>query len=299
MKNAIKVFCFVIAFIVLGTAGTYFFLTFDKGEFEYIDGNEKSTVVITNYIGSEKDVVIPKHLRFKKVTAIDEDAFRETNIESVVIKGNATKIGQNAFNGCKSLKSVKIEEGVMTLGEAAFFDCESLESVTIPKSLQKINDFAFHNTALKDIDFGKNENFICENGVIYSKDKTVLYEALKTADLSSFVCPESVTSIKGGAFWGHSEMKSFKINDGIKKIERATFFGCKGLTEITLPSSVVAIDSIPFVESGIKKVYIPKQTYNIDKAAFLKSEDKITIVTPKGSKAAKFAEENKIKTELV
>lgn len=299
MKNAIKVFCFVLAVIIIGTAGTYFYFTWDKGEFETIEGSEKGTVMIESYIGEETDVVIPKSLRGKKVIGIEKSAFEEAKITSVKIGKNVKSVGQNAFKNCASLKSVELDEGVVSLGEAAFYGCEALESIKIPSTLEKINDAAFIDTQIKDIDFSKNEYFTFENGIIYNKDKTVLVAVMKSADLSDFVLPETVNTINAYAFYNHSELKSIKLNDGIKKLYNATFYGCKGLTELRIPSSVLSIDSLLVNESGIKKIYITNGTKTIDKMAFYEMEDKLTIVTTKGSAAAKFAEENKFKTEIV
>lgn len=299
MKNAIKVLCFVLAVLIIGTAGTYFYFTWDKGEFKIIDGTDRGTVIITGYVGDKADVVIPKTLRAKKVVSIDEKAFEETDIVSVEISSNVKTVGKNAFKNCKKLKSVKLNEGVRSLGESAFFGCTELDSVSIPKSLEKLNDAVFFDTAIKSLDFTKNDFFVEENGVVYDKDKTILYFALPTSDLSGFVCPDTVKSIGNYAFANHKELKSFKINDGVKILGTETFFGCTEMTELRLPTSVVAINPLSISNSGIKKIYIPKQTVNIDKTAFYGMEKQLTIVTVKGSTASHYATNNKFNLEIV
>lgn len=299
MKNAIKVFCFVVAMIVFASAGTYFYFTWDKDEFEITDGAEPGTAVITGYFGEEKDITVPKSLRAKKITAIESGAFEKSEITSVRIGKNINYIGRNAFKDCASLKTAVIEEGVKSIGEASFYGCKALESIEIPSTVEKIDDAAFFDTGLKEIDFSKNEHFICENGVIYSKDKTTLYCALVSADLSNFVLPETVTSINAYAFYNHKELKTLTLNEGIKKIYNATFFGCDNLAELKLPSSVISIESAAFTGSGLKKIYISGSTVTIDKNAFFKMEEQVTIVTTKGSAAEKFANENKFKCEIV
>ena len=42
------------------------------------------------------------------VTIINQVAFRDKTIKSVIIPGTVTKIGSNAFGGCKSLNSITI-----------------------------------------------------------------------------------------------------------------------------------------------------------------------------------------------
>lgn len=298
LKNAIKVACFVLAVLIIVGTGSYFYLK-DVWDFDFVDGTEKGTAVLMGYYGDAKNVKLPDRLRGKKVVSIGEGAFKGSDIVSVEVSKYVTTVEKNAFRDCKNLKSVKLPEGLRSLGESAFLDCSALENVNIPSDLEKINDAVFLNTAIKSLDFSKNENFVFENGVIYNKDITKIYHALATADLSSYVCPASVKTISPYAFNGHAELKSFKINDGVKRLESATFYGCKGLKELNLPDSVLYIGPLAVSDSGVQKIYIPKQTATIDKSAFLQMEKQITIVTPANSPAAKFAQTNNLKVETV
>lgn len=297
MKNAIKVICFVLAFILIGTAGTWVYFKWDKGEYEFYDGVDRGTVIISGYIGESKDVVIPKRLRGKKVVRIDDSAFKRTDITSVKIGGNVTAIGKSAFLQCEKLKKVELDEGVRAIGDSVFSECTSLESVSIPSTLEKIGEGVFLKTAVKDLDFSKNENFVNDNGVIYNKDKTQLLFTLSNVDLTNFVCPDTVTSVDSYAFYGHSEMKSVKLSNNLQKISSALFLDCTGLKQLSVPESVVSIDMIAFSNCGLERVYIPSQVRKIEKGAFMQAEDKITVVTPAGSAAEKYAKEYKIKVE--
>lgn len=298
LKNAIKVACFVFAVLIAVGIGSYFYLK-DVWDFDFVDGTESGTVVLMGYYGDAKNVKIPDRLRGKKVVSIGDGAFEESDITSVDIGKYVTTVDKNAFKECKSLKSVKLPNGIRSLGEGAFLMCSSLETVNIPSSLEKIGDAVFIETAIKTLDFSKNDKFVLDNGVIYNKDMTRIYHALTTADLSSYVCPTTVTAISPYAFNDHKELKSFTINDGIKRLESATFLGCKGLKELKLPDSVVYIGPLAVSDSGVQKIYIPKQTATIDKTAFLQMENQLTIVTSSNSPAAKFAQNNKFKCEIV
>ena len=67
MKNAIKVLCFTLAVIIVGTSAFLIYFKWDKSQFEYVDGTKKGTVMITGYKDESKDITIPSKLRGKKL----------------------------------------------------------------------------------------------------------------------------------------------------------------------------------------------------------------------------------------
>ena len=65
--------------------------------FTYTVSDNKIT--ITGYTGSEVDITIPSEIEGKPVTRIGNSAFKDKNIENVVISGNVTDIESSAFYG--------------------------------------------------------------------------------------------------------------------------------------------------------------------------------------------------------
>ncbi|MBO4432355.1 MAG: leucine-rich repeat protein [Clostridia bacterium] len=125
-----------------------------------------------------------------------------STIKTVIIKKRITSIGDNAFYGCKGLKSITIPDSVKTIGQDAFRDCTGLKSITIPDSVTSIDWGAFsHCTGLKSI-----------------------------------TIPDSVKSIDWGAFWGCTGFKSITIPDSVKSIGECAFNDCAGLEKITVKS---------------------------------------------------------------
>ncbi len=60
------------------------------------------------------------------------------------VKFKVTDISDNAFSGCKKLKSVTIGKAVTTIGNKAFFKCTSLKKITLPAGVTKIGKKAFY-----------------------------------------------------------------------------------------------------------------------------------------------------------
>jgi hypothetical protein len=52
--------------------------------------------------------------------------------KTTVIPESVTKIGDDAFLGCTSLKSITIPESVTEIGSEAFYDCTSLVTINVP-----------------------------------------------------------------------------------------------------------------------------------------------------------------------
>lgn len=60
------------------------------------------------------------------------------------IRYKVTAISDNAFSGCKKLKSVTIGKYVTSIGNKAFFKCTSLKKIIIPASVEKIGKKEFY-----------------------------------------------------------------------------------------------------------------------------------------------------------
>lgn len=300
MKNAMKVFCFVLAVILAGTVTCLIYFKWDKGEFTYVDGEKSGTVVITGYIGEDKDVVIPNKLRGKKVTAIEESAFMEAGITSIQFNDYITSIAQSAFNGCTSLESITIGKSVLSIGDYAFGNCSALKKVMLNESLEKIGLSVFTNdTALEEVELNGNKNFLVEDGILYSADKTILYEVLPYANLTEYEVSSTVTAIREYAFAKCTTLQKITLSDSIKTIPSFCFMGCTSLKELVIPDGVSKIQTGFIAASGVERVVVPKSVTTIEKAAFNGIEHSVTIATPALSNAEYFAKENNMKVETI
>ena len=62
---------------------------------------------IINYLGAEKDIVIPEYINGELITEIGDYAFECNKLTSVVIPDSVTEIGVRAFDKNEDLKSIK------------------------------------------------------------------------------------------------------------------------------------------------------------------------------------------------
>ena len=189
-----------------------------SGDFEYYISPEtahedyRGTVVITKYLGNDKEVVIPSEIDGKTVTLIDDDAFRNNEkLKSVKLPDTLIGIGVEAFAFCKSLESVNIPEGIKDFSPA-FRGCEMLKSIVIPEGIERI-----------------------EQGMFWD-----------CISLENVTLPNSLKIIDGSTFENCTSLKTITLPNGIIEIGANAFGGCTALSEISLPESVVYIGASAF-----------------------------------------------------
>lgn len=122
---------------------------------------------ITNYYGSEVDLVVPDVIKGQVVNGIAIGAFQENRkTQSIVLPDTCTTINPAAFKDCVSLMSISgagVEEisinafenspvetvdfpNLKSIGSYAFAGCSELKSITL-SNVESINSYAFAGTS--------------------------------------------------------------------------------------------------------------------------------------------------------
>lgn len=129
-----------------------------------------------------------------------------------------------------TLKSVTILGGSIPYG--AFYNCTNLISVTLGNSVSEIDEGAFYN---------------CIN----LKSITILSDEIDIASNVFNSCPIETAMIPALAisYIPKKQLKTVVITSG-KIIEESAFFGCTGLTSITISDSVTSIGNNAFYNCG-------------------------------------------------
>ncbi len=183
------------------------------------------------------------------VTSINLGTFYGCSALSLVtIPDSVTYIGNEAFYCCISLSSVTIPDSVTIIGYYAFEGCSKLSSVTIPDSVTAIGISAFlHCPRLESINVDSNNaKYFSIDGVLFNKNATALITYPAAKQSAAYTIPDSVTSIKGNAFYGCTSLSSVTIGDYVTTIGDYAFENCSSLSSVTIPDSVTSIGSIAF-----------------------------------------------------
>jgi len=226
-------------------------------------------------------------------------------LKIIIYRLPVTRIGDSAFSSKNEITSITIPNSITIIGASAFYGCSNLTSIIIPDSVTSIECGAFEGCgALKriysDIDgefiLGANITYIgsgafigCEgvasiilpvygcaqSGVIYpdeepkefayffSHEHGQLPTSLKTVTIIN------ERAIGASAFYGCSGLTSITIPNNVMSIGSAAFYGCSGLTSITIGSGVTSICSAAFSDcSGLTSITIPDSVTSIGSYAF-------------------------------
>ena len=232
------------------------------------------------------------------------DAFGRTNtpwagftddIETVILAGSITHIGDWAFNGCSNMKHINFPQSITSIGHHAFYYCRKLTSITLPNKLTSIDYDTFRDCdSLVEITIPKGITTI-PSDCFYSCDnlsKVVLPEGLTTIENAAFqYCyklrdvnlPSTLTYIGKEAFDCCLMPDVVVIPAGITTIEKSAFGGSYnsmyGMKELILPEGLTSIKEEGFnYRKGLKTVTIPDSVESIGKKAFYVC-DALTSVT--------------------
>ena len=195
---------------------------------------------------------------------ISNEWYSESGEGVITFDADVTTIGNYAFCECNSLTSLTIPDSVTTIGFCAFANCDSLTCITIPDSVTTIEDYAFCGCDnLTSVTIGNDVTTIgvgvfCECYTLTSVNipnsiTTIGRDAFRSCNsLTSITIPDSVTTIGEWAFGYCDSLTEFRgkyasedgrclIIDGV-----LTSFAPAGLTEYTVPDSIMAIGAVAF-----------------------------------------------------
>jgi hypothetical protein len=210
------------------------------------------------------------------------------NLVGIIIPNGVTSIGENAFQWCLYLSSVNIPNGVTSIGKNAFYYCTRLTSISIPDSVTSIvpgYNYLFFSGCknLNAINVGSgNSVYASENGVLYNKNKTALYQCPQ-GKTGAIIIPNSVTSIGNYSFYECESITSVTISNSVTIIGEIAFAGCQNLSSLTIGSGVTSIGEDAFANChSLKSITVPDSVISIGQGAFRWCENLASITLGSG-----------------
>ena len=249
------------------------------------------------------------------VTSIGNDAFYGcSGLTSITIPNSVTTIGSSAFSGCSGLTNITIPNSVTSIGAHAFSRCTGLSSITIPDSVTSIGTCAFSGcSSLESMTLpfvggsrkSASDTYQYPFGYIFGESSYTGGVATKSLTNSTYYIPKSLKSVTitggdilRGAFYGCSGLTSITILDSVTSIDIYAFSGCTGLSSITIPNSVTSISNLAFSGcTGLTNITIPNSVTSIGHSAFYGCTGLSSIIVESGNSKYRAAGNCLIETE--
>lgn len=272
---------------------------------KYEDGYSifRYTRGITN---RESNITIPDTYKGKKVLAIGESAFENTNVQTVNLPVGLETIKTKAFRNCSNLTSIDIPYTVQEIRGNAFENDINLKSVVLHEGLKEIRGSAFkYNTSLSKISLPNSLEYLgasafshCSSLISITIPKKVteingqtfeyctslrqinLHDDIISIHGETFIgdvslnnvkLPSKITEVRGNTFEGCTSLTSIIIPDGVTRIGGHAFYGCTSLSYVSIPSTITEIGSSAFRQCySLQSVRVPYSAV-INERAFKES----------------------------
>lgn len=275
-------------------------ITVDNGNPNY-DSREACNAIIETATGRLvlgcKNTVVPS-----TVTIIGNGAFAGVPFESFSIPSSVTSIEEEAFALCENLTSFTSPSSVTSIGMYAFAYCKNLTSFTsyaeTPPSTGSMPFIGINSSPTLYVPEGYLDAYLA-NGVWSSSfSKITVIGSIEFADENvKAICiakwdtngdgvltteeAAAVTSINK-EFRSNTSIQSFnelRFFTGLTYISKKAFYGCSGLTSITIPKNVISIGNEAFGGcSALSSIDIPEGVTSIGEEVF-SGCSKLTSIT--------------------
>lgn len=230
---------------------------------------------IMKYIGHSKTVIVPEGIE-----ELESSSFWDNqSIEEVVLPSTLKNMGGDTFYNCKNLRKINIPCSVELMGNNPFAGCP-LVKVTNESKHYVTKNGALYTADMKTMIYcsikGNESEFVVPEGVtVICKHTFFLCDRF-----TRIVLPASLEKMENNPFSGCSKLelvnhskayfikddviyngfktsvvgalnkiknKRLVILDGVKTINRNSFWNCKGIECIVFPKSLNDIGYNPFV----------------------------------------------------
>lgn len=223
-----------------------------------------------------KSITIPESVvsigayAFDECEGLERVYFSDLNsffdIEFYDFRGEAGYVpgwkGVDYYINGELVKDMVVPDGITNI-TGIFYGCKSIESITIPASVTTMAEEGFYYCDnLKSIYFSDLDSFLNIDRIpaTFGSNLNVDYY-IDGKLLTELTIPEGVTKIGKDTFAGCKSLESVTIPDSVTSIGKEAFYACRNLGSITIPASVTKIEEEAFSRcEALESVYFSDLT---------------------------------------
>jgi hypothetical protein len=229
---------------------------------------------------------------------ISNEAFADTNIESIYLPDGIETLGDIIFFNCANLKEVSIpgtvkeikyqlfthddafhpnvnniilNEGTEKIARNVFYKCNNLKKMYFPSTINNLEpEFDEHTLFTEYIVSEENQTYCSIDGIIYSKNMEILVRYPPRKSIDNFIIPDGVKEIKENACNNSCNItNSIIIPDSVIKIGEYAFPYIWYVKNIRLSNNITKIENSTFNNcQALETINLPNSITSIGKEAF-------------------------------
>ncbi len=225
-------------------------------ETKSLNGPTISLRGIKYILHTEKDFLSNKYKYYAYVTSKGNTyGTSDTYSGSVVIPATITYRGRiytviglkDAFKLQNKLTSVTLGKNIQSIGNRTIDWASGMDSE---------NWMEFQSPKLRSIMVSPyNKTFSATNGVLFDKNKKILYCYPTAKSGISYIVPSTTQVIEYGAFYDNKNLKTVTIPNSVVIIKDYAFYGCNNLTTIKIGKNVAEIGYMA-LPSSVKTIAV-------------------------------------------
>ena len=253
--------------------------------------------VLTDYSGSKATIFVPDG-----VVRIENFVFQDDkNLKTVYLPDSLKEIGDYAFRDCSNLMTINLPDGLTKIGDSAFTNCKKM-LCTIPDTVESIGELAFYDCEnLRSIHISDKITVInygtfalCKNVSSVTLGKSIEKigeDAFREIPLwvEDLVLPEPLVDIEDFAFYGCEGLTSVTMGDNVTEVGVSAFANNKSLSSVKLSNSLVLLGARAFSgDELLTSVTLPESMKSMEQEVFancpittLTIPDAVEMIVPK------------------
>ena len=202
---------------------------------------------------------------FSMCTSLTEHIFSEDNPYFIVEDGvlyNREGTVLNSYPAGKTGTEFTVPDRVTMIVGWAGEGNPYLEKVLLPAGVSALYCPFGYCPELKEISVAEdNPFFASQDGVLFTKDGSMLLFYPPNREAAEFDIPQNVTAIETNAFLCNRKLNRITVPEGVSTLPTFVFKEAKQLEEVYLPSTITTIDSFAFsYVAAVPTVYTPKNS---------------------------------------
>lgn len=267
----------------------------NEGELSKLLGDEDNAMKVTqlsvNGYLNNADISLLQEMAGKE----GKGSLNSLNLSEATFTETGKIVPESIFQNCKNLQHVDLSN-MTEIGKWAFNNC-ALTEITIPASVTIIREEAFKNcsalTTLKfeagtsekelvlkeEAFFGCGNMDLANNGVLPSRIISIANRTFQECGITKLTLPQN------DKLTGVSRNLDFNgvQTDYMGALGYGVFFGCRKLTDLTIPANVTVINEVAFQSCNLQNVTFVDATKitEIQKYAFTDNQNLAGIFADK------------------